>query len=138
MCIQQQHAQSQQTSFNSWHRDQVTIVVVSLENFAPSIPSPSCTTPPSPPPPTVNTVPASAEPWKKAALPYSQQRHHAHQRGRFHAVPQAADIFHLSSIDQEETVLLLFPDAFDPKDREILFVRETSPSIAIWEGAEVA
>ncbi|MCB0778976.1 MAG: aminopeptidase P N-terminal domain-containing protein, partial [Flavobacteriales bacterium] len=29
---------------------------------------------------------------------------------------QAADIFHLSGIDQEETVLLLFPDAFDPKD----------------------
>ncbi|MBK9420421.1 MAG: aminopeptidase P family protein [Flavobacteriales bacterium] len=50
---------------------------------------------------------------------------------------QAADIFHLSGIDQEETVLLLFPDAFDPKDREILFVRETSPSIAIWEGAKL-
>ena len=50
---------------------------------------------------------------------------------------QAADIFHLSGIDQEETVLLVFPDAFDPKDREILFVRETSPSIAIWEGAKL-
>jgi Xaa-Pro aminopeptidase len=49
---------------------------------------------------------------------------------------QAADIFHLSGIDQEETVLLLFPDALDAKDREILFVRETSPSIAIWEGAK--
>lgn len=49
---------------------------------------------------------------------------------------QAADLFHLSGIDQEETVLLIFPDAFDPKDREILFVRETSPSIAIWEGAK--
>ena len=50
---------------------------------------------------------------------------------------QASDIFHLSGIDQEETVLLLFPDAFDAKDREILFVRETSPSIAIWEGAKL-
>ncbi len=50
---------------------------------------------------------------------------------------QASDIFYLSGIDQEETVLLLFPDAFDPKDREILFVRETSPSIAIWEGAKL-
>ncbi len=49
---------------------------------------------------------------------------------------QAADIFYLSGIDQEETILLLFPDAFDPKDREILFVRETSPGIAIWEGAK--
>ncbi len=50
---------------------------------------------------------------------------------------QAADIFYLSGIDQEETILLLFPDAFDPKDREILFVRETSPTIAIWEGAKL-
>jgi Xaa-Pro aminopeptidase len=49
---------------------------------------------------------------------------------------QASDIFHLSGIDQEETILLLFPDAVDPKDREILFVRETSDLIAIWEGAK--
>ena len=49
---------------------------------------------------------------------------------------QASDIFHLSGIDQEETILLLFPDAVDPKDREILFVRETSELLAIWEGAK--
>jgi Xaa-Pro aminopeptidase len=49
---------------------------------------------------------------------------------------QASDIFYLSGIDQEETILLLFPDAVDPKDREILFVRETSELIAIWEGAK--
>jgi Xaa-Pro aminopeptidase len=49
---------------------------------------------------------------------------------------QASDIFHLTGIDQEETILLLFPDATDPKDREILFVRETSELIAIWEGAK--
>ncbi len=51
---------------------------------------------------------------------------------------QAADIFYLTGVDQEETVLLVFPDAYDPKDREILFVRETSPSIAIWEGAKLS
>ncbi|MFN8351688.1 MAG: aminopeptidase P family protein [Flavobacteriales bacterium] len=49
---------------------------------------------------------------------------------------QASDIFYLTGIDQEETILLLFPDAVDPKDREILFVRETSELIAIWEGAK--
>ena len=49
---------------------------------------------------------------------------------------QATDILHLTGIDQEETVLLLFPDAVDAKDREILFVRETSELIAIWEGAK--
>jgi Xaa-Pro aminopeptidase len=49
---------------------------------------------------------------------------------------QAADIMYLTGIDQEETILLIFPDATDPKDREILFVRETSEQIAIWEGAK--
>ena len=50
---------------------------------------------------------------------------------------QAADMMHLCGIDQEESILLIFPDAYDPKDREILFVRETSPVIAIWEGAKL-
>lgn len=49
---------------------------------------------------------------------------------------QATDIMYLTGIDQEESILLLFPDAFDPKDREILFVRETNEHIAIWEGAK--
>ena len=49
---------------------------------------------------------------------------------------QATDILHLTGIDQEETVLLIFPDAVDAKDREILFVRETNEHIAIWEGAK--
>jgi Xaa-Pro aminopeptidase len=49
---------------------------------------------------------------------------------------QASDILYLTGIDQEETMLLLFPDAVDPKDREILFVRETNEHIAIWEGAK--
>ncbi|MCB0769495.1 MAG: aminopeptidase P family protein [Flavobacteriales bacterium] len=47
---------------------------------------------------------------------------------------QATDIMYLTGIDQEESVLLLFPDAADPKDREILFVRETNEHIAVWEG----
>jgi Xaa-Pro aminopeptidase len=47
---------------------------------------------------------------------------------------QNSDLYYLSGIDQEETVLLLFPDAPDPKQREILCVRETSELIAIWEG----
>jgi Xaa-Pro aminopeptidase len=47
---------------------------------------------------------------------------------------QNSDLLYLSGIDQEETVLLLMPDAADPKDREILFVRETNEHIAVWEG----
>ncbi len=47
---------------------------------------------------------------------------------------QNADLLWLSGIDQEETILLLFPDAPDPAHREILFVRETTPHLVIWEG----
>lgn len=49
---------------------------------------------------------------------------------------QNANLLHLSGIDQEETILMLFPDAPDPRDREILFVKETSDFMAIWEGAK--
>ncbi len=50
---------------------------------------------------------------------------------------QAPDIFYLSGVDQEESILLLFPDAIDPKHREILFLRETNDHIAVWEGEKL-
>ena len=50
---------------------------------------------------------------------------------------QHRDIFYLSGADQEESILLLFPDAMDKKHREILFVRETNGHIAIWEGPKL-
>ncbi len=50
---------------------------------------------------------------------------------------QHRDIFYLSGADQEETILLLFPEAIDPKHREILFVRETNDHIAVWEGSKL-
>jgi len=50
---------------------------------------------------------------------------------------QNRDLFYLSGADQEETILLLFPDALDKKHREILFVRETNAHIAVWEGEKL-
>jgi Xaa-Pro aminopeptidase len=47
---------------------------------------------------------------------------------------QNSDLFYLSGIDQEESILVLFPDHPDEKMREILFLRETNEDIAIWEG----
>lgn len=44
------------------------------------------------------------------------------------------DLFRLTGIDQEDTVLLLCPDAHNPSHREILFIRESNPDIAVWEG----
>ena len=45
-----------------------------------------------------------------------------------------SDLFYLSGIEQEESILLLFPDAADPKQREILFLREPNEHLQIWEG----
>lgn len=51
---------------------------------------------------------------------------------------QNADLYYLSGIDQEETMLLMFPDALEQKDQEILFIRKTSEHLAIWEGAKLS
>jgi Xaa-Pro aminopeptidase len=53
------------------------------------------------------------------------------------AFKQNSDLFYLTGVDQEETTLVLLPDAVDPKDREILFVKETNEHIAVWEGEKL-
>src|SRR5881394_2134883 len=50
---------------------------------------------------------------------------------------QNADLFYLTGVRQEETVLLLYPDAHDEKLREILFVKEPSELLTLWEGAKL-
>ncbi|NBL64952.1 M24 family metallopeptidase [Flavobacterium sp. NST-5] len=50
---------------------------------------------------------------------------------------QHRDIFYLSGVDQEESILVLFPDAHLEKYKEILFLRETNEHIAIWEGEKL-
>ncbi|QLG47238.1 aminopeptidase P family protein [Costertonia aggregata] len=50
---------------------------------------------------------------------------------------QHRDIFYLSGADQEETIVLLFPDAMNQKHKEVLFVRETNEHIAVWEGEKL-
>jgi Xaa-Pro aminopeptidase len=49
---------------------------------------------------------------------------------------QHSDILYLSGADQEESILLLFPDALNKNHREILFLTETNEHIAIWYGAK--
>ena len=51
---------------------------------------------------------------------------------------QHRDIFYLSGIDQEESILILFPDCPKEKHREILFLKETNEHIAIWEGEKLS
>lgn len=45
-----------------------------------------------------------------------------------------SDLFYLSGVEQEQTVLLIYPDADDEKHREILFLREPTKESEIWEG----
>ena len=64
-----------------------------------------------------DTYPVSAD----STLPFEQHR----------------DIFYLSGVDQEESILILFPDCPKEKFREILFLRETNAHIAVWEGEKL-
>jgi len=50
---------------------------------------------------------------------------------------QHRDIFHLSGVDQEESILVIFPTAKNVNHREVLFLKETNEHIAIWEGAKL-
>ena len=50
---------------------------------------------------------------------------------------QHRDLFYLSGIDQEESIIILFPDAIDPKHKEIAFVKKTNSHIEVWEGPKL-
>jgi Xaa-Pro aminopeptidase len=50
---------------------------------------------------------------------------------------QHRDIFYLSGVDQEESILVLFPDAPKDNHKEILFLKETNEHIAVWEGEKL-
>jgi len=56
-----------------------------------------------------------------STLPFEQQR----------------DIFYLSGVDQEESVLMITTNSQNTKHKEVLFLKETSPHIAIWEGPKL-
>src|SRR5947199_10053475 len=45
-----------------------------------------------------------------------------------------SDLFYLTGIEQEETILLIYPDAHEETQREILFLRESNPLAETWEG----
>ena len=49
---------------------------------------------------------------------------------------QHSDILYLSGADQEESILVLFPDAHKEELKEVLFLKETNDLIAVWEGAK--
>jgi len=50
---------------------------------------------------------------------------------------QNNDLFWLSGIDQEESILAISPNHPDKNMREVLFLKETNEHIAIWEGTKL-
>lgn len=50
---------------------------------------------------------------------------------------QHRDIFYLSGVDQEESILVIFPDAPKLQHKEMLFLKETNDHIAVWEGEKL-
>ena len=50
------------------------------------------------------------------------------------AFKQNPDLFYLSGIDQEQSILMLFPDCPNPLYKEVLFLRQTNDHIKVWEG----
>ena len=49
-----------------------------------------------------------------------------------------SDLFYFTGVEQEQTILVIFPDADDPKHREILFLREPNLENELWEGHKLA
>lgn len=47
---------------------------------------------------------------------------------------QNNDLFYLTGIEQEQTMLLLYPDYIDNQMKEILFIRDYDADVAVWEG----
>jgi Xaa-Pro aminopeptidase len=54
------------------------------------------------------------------------------------AMTPNSDLFYLTGVEQEQSILLLYPEADDEKHREMLFLRETSPELEVWEGHKLS
>ena len=53
------------------------------------------------------------------------------------ALPTNSDLFYLSGVEQEQSILVLYPDADEEKHRTILFLREPVKELEIWEGSKL-
>jgi Xaa-Pro aminopeptidase len=53
-------------------------------------------------------------------------------------LPANSDLFYLTGVEQEQSILLIYPDADDEKHREILFLRESTAATELWEGHKLS
>jgi Xaa-Pro aminopeptidase len=67
---------------------------------------------------------------------YSDDRQPRNSAGAL-VLRQNSDLFYLTGIAQEETVLMLYPDSEEARFREILFLREPTPEMELREGPKL-
>jgi Xaa-Pro aminopeptidase len=53
------------------------------------------------------------------------------------ALPASSDLFYLTGVEQEQSILVMYPDADEEKHRTILFLREPTKELEIWEGSKL-
>jgi Xaa-Pro aminopeptidase len=53
------------------------------------------------------------------------------------ALPANSDLFYLTGVEQEQSILILYPDADEEKHRTILFLREPTKELEVWEGSKL-
>jgi Xaa-Pro aminopeptidase len=83
---------------------------------------------------TENRVKFSSQMLPKSIALFVSNDEQPRNGDQFFPFRQSSDLFYLTGIDQEKTVLLLAPDCPNPKLREVLFVLKTNEHIAIWHG----
>ena len=54
------------------------------------------------------------------------------------AMPVNTDLFYLTGIEQEQTLLVLYPDSDEAEHRAILFLREPTMDLETWEGSKLS
>lgn len=83
----------------------------------------------------VNNRKRLAEKLESGTIAIISSNHEVPRNGdAFFSFRQNSDLYYLTGIDQEDTILVLFPDCPNPMFREAVFVKETNEQIAIWDG----
>src|SRR4051794_7306938 len=104
-----------------------------LSPLPPPKPLPPAHPPPPPPPHPHPPLPPPPHSPNSLAVVNANDILPTISDGSLPLIPNS-DLFYLTGVEQEESILLIAPNAFDETQREILFLRETSELIAIWEG----
>ncbi len=69
---------------------------------------------------------------------FNSNDEHASNGDAYHNFKQNSDLFYLCGIDQEETILVIYPDCVLEEYREALFIKQTSEAMVTWNGYKLS